>query len=142
MGLIAIENNGPLVTATNYFASEHARLGLIYVSVNAGAFRLLIPSNTTPIESAGAEYVIVTRGKWPAKGWRECLEFVWEDNTDSPFFQIVETQMADRLPLADDDGRTDLRCIGYAPDLSILFDLPARYRITPRVPYLKPWAKI
>lgn len=139
MEMIRIENDGPLVVATNYFTTEHARLGLIYLSINASAFRLLVPSTCQPIDAMGAKYIIVTRGKWPEKDWRECFEFVWEDESDSPYHLIIETKNADRLPIDSDVGCTDLRCIGYAPDLSIVFDLPARYRTAKRIPHLKPW---
>lgn len=134
-----IRNRGALIVETDYFATEHAKLGLIYCSINDKTFRLLIPAGATQVDAAGAKYVIVTRGKWPDRGWRECLEFVWEDESDAPFHVLIDVQQADVIPVPEDAGRTDLRCIGYAPDLSVLFDLPARYRAVPRVPYLKPW---
>ena len=42
--LLQIENHGPLVVATNYFRTDLARAGALYLSVNAGAFRLLVPA--------------------------------------------------------------------------------------------------
>lgn len=137
--MIIVRNDGALVVETNYFATEHANLGLVYCSLNARAFRLFVPAVAPQVDASGAEYVIVTRGTWAARGGREAMEFVWEDGSDSPYQLTIEVQQCDLLPAPEDSGRTDLRCIGYAPDLSVLFDLPARYRAVPRLPYLKPW---
>ena len=137
--ILTIHNDGALVTATNYFETPHARqVQAVYVSVNAGCVRLLVP-DPAMIDSAGAKYVIVTRGKWPEMGWRDALDVLFEDGTDSPFAAIVGAEAVDRLPPAGDSGRTDLRCIGYGPGLAVLWDLPARYRLVKRVPYREPW---
>ena len=43
MDLITIENNGPGILSTNYWGTPHAEKGYCYLSINAGAFRLLGP---------------------------------------------------------------------------------------------------
>jgi hypothetical protein len=141
MSILSISNDGPRVVATNYFGTAAAvRLSALYVSVNAGAFRLLVP-DPRMIDATGATHVVVTRGKSPVDDWRDMLELLFEDGGDRPFVAQFGAESVDRMPAAADDGRTDLRCLGYGPDLSVLFDLPARYRVRPRVPYLKPWGK-
>jgi hypothetical protein len=41
--LITITNNGPEIEKTNYFDTNCAKEGKLYLSWNAGAARLLIP---------------------------------------------------------------------------------------------------
>ncbi len=41
--LVSITNDGPGVLETTYWSTEHARKGLLWVSVNAGAVRVLVP---------------------------------------------------------------------------------------------------
>jgi hypothetical protein len=36
-------NDGPLLVASDYWQSETAAAGKLYVSINAGCFRLLVP---------------------------------------------------------------------------------------------------
>ncbi|MBK7654609.1 MAG: hypothetical protein IPJ18_05225 [Betaproteobacteria bacterium] len=43
--LICIGNDGAKVADTNYFDTGFARLGLMFLSVNANAVRLLIPDS-------------------------------------------------------------------------------------------------
>jgi hypothetical protein len=41
--VLTFENDGPLLLASNYWKSEMATAGKLYVSMNAGCFRLLVP---------------------------------------------------------------------------------------------------
>jgi len=41
--MITIANDGPDIASTNYWATDHARAGIVYLSGNAGAWRLLMP---------------------------------------------------------------------------------------------------
>jgi hypothetical protein len=43
MANLLIENNGPLILSTNYWESDLDRAGMLYCSINSGAFRLLLP---------------------------------------------------------------------------------------------------
>ena len=43
MSILKFENDGPLIVASNYWESEMAAAGKLYVSINAGCFRLLVP---------------------------------------------------------------------------------------------------
>ena len=36
MSIIAVENDGPIITNTNYWESEHATAGYAYLTINAG----------------------------------------------------------------------------------------------------------
>jgi hypothetical protein len=44
MDLLRIDNDGPRILACNFWGSEVERAGKLYVSLNAGAFRLLVPA--------------------------------------------------------------------------------------------------
>jgi hypothetical protein len=46
--ILAIPNHGPLIVASNYWQSGIAARGLLYLSVNGGAFRLLVPELSAP----------------------------------------------------------------------------------------------
>ena len=56
-------NNGPLLISSNYWESDLARAAYLYLSINAGAFRLLVPESQRSIISDmrhGAKYVVVS----------------------------------------------------------------------------------
>jgi hypothetical protein len=40
---LQFENDGPLLVASDYWQSPIAAAGKLYVSINAGCFRLLVP---------------------------------------------------------------------------------------------------
>ncbi len=44
--MIEIVNVGTAVTRTSYWRTAHARKGLLYLSINAGAIRVLVPERT------------------------------------------------------------------------------------------------
>jgi hypothetical protein len=46
---IRIENNGPEIAATNYYDSPNAGAGYVYLSINAGALRLLVPDSQSQL---------------------------------------------------------------------------------------------
>ena len=64
--MIQIENNGPEISSTNYFDSEHAQKGYFFLSTNAGCVRLLVPDirRSDIAEFKTAKYVVLSRGPW------------------------------------------------------------------------------
>ncbi len=46
--MIEIRNHGPLLLASNYWDDEMSARGLCFLSLNAGAFRLLLPPAGEP----------------------------------------------------------------------------------------------
>jgi len=106
--MIRIINDGPRIVSTDYWSTEHARRGLVYLSINAGAVRLLLPDTiaTDIVEEARcADSAVVSRGPWEAEGGRDSLEVLFEDGSDSPFALHLDARQADRLWLPADDGR-------------------------------------
>lgn len=135
--MIRIHNDGPLIVETDYWDTPHAQRGLFYVSINAGAFRLLVPllQEASLADMRTAAYVIVTRGVWHG---RDALELLFEDGSDSPFSLHVLAAQVDRMPARSDEGRTDLWCLIYT-EAGLALDLPARYRSSDSLPDLRPW---
>jgi hypothetical protein len=92
-GFIGIANKGQDIGDTNYWGTEQALAGLCYVSMNAGAIRLLVPK---PIEGYVEE---MKTGKRVSieKGYQDprCVDIVFEDGTHSPFFVAIARQQMD-----------------------------------------------
>ena len=85
-----IANEGPRIASTNFFETDQAKAGKFFVSVNASTLRLLIPNAHAAIikELKSAEYVILSRGPWPAEEQTEGVELLWEDHSASPLRYI------------------------------------------------------
>lgn len=141
---IRIENDGPKITATNYWQTEHAKRGYVYLSINAGCFRLLVPKGRgIPLDDMRvADIVLVSRGPWTEAGKPDALEILFEDRSENPFCLHIVPEQCDRLPVERDRDRkgTPPRWMFsvYNEDGFIL-EIPARYRIVKRIPWLKGW---
>lgn len=93
--MIRIENDGPKLVSTDYWSTEHAANGLIYVSGNAGAWRLLLPRTAhgyLPGIRTGRSVSIEDSVTEPGRCW----DVVFEDGSDSPFFIAVDRKQFDR----------------------------------------------
>jgi len=141
---IKIENNGPALVWTNYWESQYAAQGYVYLSINAGCFRLLVPKGKgIPLDDMReASVVLITRGPWPEIGKYEALEIIFDDGSDEPSFIHIAADLVDRMPVDSDRDRP-----GQPPRwiLSVYnqdgkqLELPARYRKAKKIPYLKRW---
>lgn len=112
--LVEITNDGPAITRTSYWRTPHARRGLLYLSVNAGALRILVPTPTghlladlpaigTPVELERSAYQD-----------SETYRFLWLDDPRNPYAVEIDQRQCDRrLPRAE-DGRI-LPLIWYTP---------------------------
>ena len=93
--MFVFQNRGEELTETNYWQSEHAAKGLVYVSGNAGALRMLIPpasedflKEMKKVKRVTIERSILRPGK--------CLDFVFDDGSDLPFCIAVDKTQIDR----------------------------------------------
>lgn len=142
--ILTIDNNGAAITSTNFWSTEYAGRGAVYVTQNAGAFRLLLPPALEEIlaDLASAKLVIVSRGPWPAQHRDDAIELLVDDGTDSPYALHIGTEQIDRLPL-DTDADREWHCtvwIRGADDAPTpVIDRPARYRRVRNIPDLSPW---
>ena len=142
--MIEIHNNGQDILSTNYWQTEHSERGYLYCSINAGCFRLLIPpaQESQIPEMQTAREVIVSRGAWPEAGKLEAIEIMFEDDSDSPYCLHLGSEQLDQLPLDADRDRP-----GQPPRWKFsahtragkAFELPCRYRVVKKIPYLKPF---
>ncbi|BBO86741.1 hypothetical protein DSCO28_73070 (plasmid) [Desulfosarcina ovata subsp. sediminis] len=137
--MITIENDGQKIIKTSYWSTEHAARGYIYLSINAGAFRLLLPEVQIHllIEMTTAKEVIVSRGPWPDENKSDGIEILFEDSTDSPFCLHLMVDQCDRLPGNKDVGKQWLFAVWTREGLRL--ELPCYFRIVKKIPWLKPY---
>lgn len=93
--MIEISNDGAEILSTNYWTTDHAARGLCYLSGNAGAWRLLVPPAAGDYIAemrTGKKATIEHSIKMPGK----CLDIVFDDGSDSPFFLAIDKRQIDR----------------------------------------------
>jgi hypothetical protein len=142
---LTITNHGPLITASNYWQSEMAQRGLLYLSTNAGCFRLLIPDvhvGLIPDIRQGAKSVIVSMlrpEKWQPNAY--CVEFMVEDRSASPWACHLSPGQVDRAPLPEDVTRQWIASVwdGQRGRPHKCLERPAHFRFVTELPWLKPW---
>lgn len=140
--MLMIENSGPEICSTNYWDTEYARGGVLYVSVNAGAFRLLLPPALEPalMDMRTAREVIISRGPWPGKK-PDAFELLFEDGSDAPYTLQFGAEQIDRAPAKIDEGRDGLLCTVWTAGLVNALTLPAAYRRVAKIPCLQPFKR-
>jgi len=96
--LIMIGNDGQRIRCTNYWDTPAARAGLLWMTCNAGAVRLLLPpalEHAIPDLTKGVKHVIVSYGN--LKGAGLGVEWLAEDGSDAPYALHVKTNQIDRV---------------------------------------------
>jgi len=136
---LTISNNGQQIVKTNYFTSEHAIMGLFYLSINAGAARLLVPDAAEHWlhDILSSDYAILTRG--PRDG-EPGYELLFEDNSDEPFMFHMSSASFDRL-LPESDAGIDLPLLIYVDGGGtplLLAQKAMRFRVAPELPWMEP----
>ena len=92
--MLTITNHGQVLTSTNYWDSPHAQAGLLYLSGNAGALRLLVPG---PSEGMLAEMRTGTAVTIePSSNAQGCYDVIFEDGSSTPFFVGLDRRQMDR----------------------------------------------
>ena len=104
------------MVATNYWESEHARRGYVYMSANAGAWRLLLPASSAGQlpEMRTGKSVLIEKNTAGGKAW----DIVFADGTESPFCVILGQTQFDRAVTSG-----QCRLLVYTPD-GLQLDLP------------------
>lgn len=143
--MLTIENDGPDITAANFWETEQGRQGAFHLSINAGAFRLLVPDQHKNViaEFKTAKDVILTRGPWPDSGQENAMELLFDDGSDDPYSIHLGQAQVDRWPLAEDAGRTLTFSVWILKDGKphCAYRTECYYRTAPKLPYLKPRGK-
>jgi hypothetical protein len=107
--VLTFVNDGPLLVATDYWQSETAAAGKLYVSINAGCFRLLVPKSQHAVISdmrPKAKHIVVSmlpRDKWVDREY--CLEWMVEDGSNTPWACHLSPGAVDRAPNHEDVGK-------------------------------------
>jgi hypothetical protein len=85
--LLTIRNDGPKIVECNFWTLPIAETGNFFVSVNAAAFRILLPASLEVYvsEMATAREVAISRGPWPDANRDDAFEFMFDDGSKSPF---------------------------------------------------------
>lgn len=141
--IIQITNHGPLILSTNYWESDLARGGKVFLSVNAGAIRILLPPARYAdlADMRTGKYCILSRGPWPAQRKSEAIEIMWEDELDSPYALHLTPESFDLLPAEPELGREWIVSVWMAKDgrPHKSMERLCHWRRVERIPWLKPW---
>lgn len=136
-----IQNDGPRLLDSDFWRSDMAQAGYLFVSWNDSCCRVLLPMTSAALitEMHSATEAVITRGPWPAQGREDALEILFEDGTDNPFVIQVVPEQCDRvIPAEYHGGRITLAV--YTEE-GIAIELPARFRVMPSIPCLEPWTR-
>jgi hypothetical protein len=140
MNLITVKNDGQKLIDTNYWQTEHCKAGYAYMTLNAGAYRLLVPpvNHKWLDEIRTAKEVVISRGAWPQANKKEAFEVMFEDFTDNPFAIYMDQVQWDRLPAKSDKGwKGELHIyIEASPVPAFVLDR-VFYRVVKEIPCLK-----
>jgi hypothetical protein len=95
--MIEIRNDGQAIVSTTYWQTEHANVGLLYLSGNAGALRLLVPETAEPMicEMRTGRAVTIEPSQREGAA-RDMVDLVFEDGTESPFSVAIDRMQIDR----------------------------------------------
>jgi len=138
-----IVNDGPKITETNYWESEYAKYGFLYMSINAGCYRLLIPKFREDFlkEMATAKDVVISRGPSPNTNppKADAFEILFDDHTDSPFSIVMGPEQWDRIPSDSDHGWKGKVHIYFDKSKGPVMEFyDLYYRRVKKLPWLKP----
>jgi hypothetical protein len=98
---ITVGNRGEDISleSTNYWDSEMAHRGNLFLSWNAGAGRLLVPDCLTSAipEMLTGSVAVISRGPWPAGQKADAIEIMFEDDSDSPFCMHLSVEQCSQM---------------------------------------------
>lgn len=137
---LTINSDGEKIVSSNYWDTSHAQQGLFYLSVNAGAFRLLIPdewASTMPADF-GRRHAIITRG------WHEVGEMMHEimftrDDSSRIYHEDLYEDCVDRQFSIEEAASQDRQLILYHRNCIEMIRMPVFFRAQKYLPCLEPW---
>lgn len=127
------------IAHTNYWDSEYARNGHLFLSVSSGAFRLLVPhSHCGEIERLrSCERLIVSRGPWPGQGRRLGLELFCQYEDGLPHAIHLGAEQVDIIP--GHDAKADLTFSAWTAGPNKELERECCFRWVKEIPCLEPW---
>jgi hypothetical protein len=142
--MIRFENHGPILIGSNFWESEECAAGKLTVSINAGAFRILLPPAMEPVipDMQTARECLVSRGPWPAAGLPDAFEILFDDRTSGPYALHLAVESFGGLIPSDEWIAVPLILTvwtgGRRGKPRMVLERPCWYRRAPKLPYLKP----
>ena len=137
---LLIKNSDQDILSTNFWESEWNRAGVFACSINAGAFRLLVPDprRADIKEMQTGKEIIISKGTLLG---RPGYEFLFDDHTDDPYsIQLGQTQFIGFIPADTEHGKVTMFSAWVRGPTKVL-EMPARFRVVKKLPYLKPWSE-
>jgi hypothetical protein len=104
--IITVGNRGQDISLeeTNYWNTEMAHRGRLFLSWNAGVGRLLVPDCLTSAipEMLTGKLAVISRGAWPAGQKADAIEIMFDDDSNDPFsIHLYVEQCSQMLPDSD-----------------------------------------
>jgi len=142
MSTIVTDNRGKLIVSSTYWGSEYEKAGKVFVSVNAGAIRVMVPTTMHKAvdDWRAAKYAILSRGPWPEQSLPEAVEILWEDGSDNPYALHLPRESFDHLPSEPPAGRDWLITVWQLKEGKPhkALERTCYWRRVERLPWLKP----
>lgn len=144
MSIITIDNDGPLIVSSNYWDLPAAQAGNLYCSINAGAFRLLLPRSLESViaDMETGKIAVISRGPWPAMRQADAIEILLDDGSEDPVALHLDVHSIDRMPLDSDTDHEWTFAVWTQPRRGVphkAMERKAYYRRVESLPWLKPW---
>ena len=140
---ITVGNRGEDISleSTNYWDSEMAHRGNLFLSWNAGAGRLLVPDCLTSAipEMLTGSAAVISRGPWPAGQKADAIEIMFEDDSDSPFCMHLSVEQCSQM-LPESDIGSEFPFTIWTRNGKV-GEVPGKYRRVATLPCLKPWVR-
>lgn len=134
--MIVIENCGAGIARTNYWDSDLARRGFMFLTSTAGVMRLLVPDTKlwALADMRTGRIAVVSRG--PFKG-ADAVEILFDDESEQPFTIVLSVPQVDCLPPNGDSGRE----VGFTvwTRAGMQMELEGRFRVVESLPCAAPW---
>ncbi|MBI9016296.1 MAG: hypothetical protein JEZ07_03435 [Phycisphaerae bacterium] len=139
---IMVENNVTDLIGSNYWETELAKKGFFYLSINAGAFRLLVPKKMMHLipEFKTGEYCIISKGPSMESIHPFALELLFEDHTSCPYQLNLCAGQVDRNPSKTDVNKKHKLSI-WTEGCNKVLEMDAYFRTVGKLPYMKPLDK-
>jgi len=136
------ENEGPELIRSDYWETNDAKKGFFFLSINAGAFRLLVPQNKEEFieEFRTGEYCIISKGASKMSNHLFMIELVFEDHSVAPFQLTLSPGQIDRSPSNTDSGHK-FKLSVWTKGCKKVLEMDAYYRTVDSIPCLKPLGK-
>jgi hypothetical protein len=135
---LVIENNGQEILSSNFWDSDKSSF---FLSVNAGAARLLIPdSRIDEIQKMmTGRLVIISRGPcWP-RADKDAIEIMFDNGSNTPYsIQLMAEQTDDLIP--NSMHGNSLAFSAWGKNAVKIFERPAKFRTVIRLPCLEAWS--